>query len=203
MSSTVLIFLVVVPGVFISVLLLGLLVLSGAARRSTTGVMPPQTALVPEVGARVRELIGAGKKIEAIKVVRQHTALGLKDAKDLVDAMAAGYAVPAAAPGMPGPPGGRDRMVDRETRAGAEELIAKGELIKAIKLVRERTGLGLKEAKNYCEAVRDGRLPPAASLSERVRTMLAAGDRAGAAALVRAETGMTESEAESFVDALT
>ncbi|WP_329086466.1 MULTISPECIES: protein kinase domain-containing protein [unclassified Streptosporangium] len=126
----------------------------------TERLVQTSTALASEVEARVRELIGRGKNVEAIKLVRQRTDLGLKDAKELVDAIAAGYAVPAAGPGMPGlpgSPGGPGQVVDAETRAGAEELIAKGKLIKAITLVRQRTGLGLKEAKDYCEALRDGR----------------------------------------------
>ena len=38
--------------------------------------------------AEVRRLIDAGHKIEAIKVVREQTGLGLKESKDRVDAIA-------------------------------------------------------------------------------------------------------------------
>jgi len=39
----------------------------------------------------------------------------------------------------------------------ARRLLGEGRLIDAIKLVRSETGLGLKEAKDLCEAMRDGR----------------------------------------------
>ncbi|MEV1170879.1 ribosomal protein L7/L12 [Nonomuraea sp. NPDC049784] len=100
------------------------------------------------VGAETRvaaqELIAKGQLIQAIKLVRERTGLGLKEAKDYCDA-------------LPVSPGGPGQVVGTETRAAAQELIAKGQLIQAIKLVRERTGLGLKEAKDYCDALRDGR----------------------------------------------
>ena len=39
-----------------------------------------------ETRARITKLIASGKKIEAIKLVRKATGLGLKAAKDIVDA---------------------------------------------------------------------------------------------------------------------
>jgi hypothetical protein len=86
---------------------------------------------------------------------------------------------------------------DRE--AQVRELIARGRKIEAIKLVREETGLGLKDAKDYCDALRAGRLPPVAPLSDRVRELSRSGDHAGAITLVCAETGMSQAEAEEFV----
>ncbi len=44
-------------------------------------------ALTPEVLSTVRNLVQNGKKIEAIKVVRQATSWGLKEAKDYVEAL--------------------------------------------------------------------------------------------------------------------
>lgn len=211
--SPLLLFLLVVPMFFLVVLLIGLLMTAGAARRKAVP-LPPQVALAPDIEMSVRDLLVRRKKIEAIKLVREHSGLGLKDAKDVVDAMDAGYSV-GSGPGpgrLGGPggfpgPGGAD-MVAPETRARAEQIIARGALIQAIKLVRQETGLGLKEAKDYCEALRDGRLPPASplppeiSLSERARAFISAGDRTAAVALVRGETGMSQSEAEAFLDAL-
>ena len=40
-----------------------------------------------DADAEVRALMAAGKKIEAIKLVRQRTGLGLKEAKDYVERM--------------------------------------------------------------------------------------------------------------------
>lgn len=36
---------------------------------------------------RVRQLVAQGKKIQAIKLLREQTGLGLKEAKDIVDQM--------------------------------------------------------------------------------------------------------------------
>ena len=47
----------------------------------------PGGTLPPEVEADVRALLAAGRKIEAIKLARDATHLGLKETKDLVDAM--------------------------------------------------------------------------------------------------------------------
>ena len=45
----------------------------------------------------VRALLRERRKIEAIKVVRQHTGLGLKQAKDTVDALERELGLPPAA----------------------------------------------------------------------------------------------------------
>jgi ribosomal protein L7/L12 len=46
----------------------------------------PQTALSGP-SAEIQSLIMQGKKIEAIKIYREQTGYGLKEAKDAVDAM--------------------------------------------------------------------------------------------------------------------
>ena len=43
--------------------------------------------LPPEVEERVRGLLTAGRKLEAIKLTREATHCGLKEAKDLVESM--------------------------------------------------------------------------------------------------------------------
>ncbi len=47
----------------------------------------PVVALPPEVEQQVRALLAAGRKIEAIKLAREVTHLGLRDAKDLVESL--------------------------------------------------------------------------------------------------------------------
>ncbi len=39
------------------------------------------------ISLRVRQLAAAGRKIEAIKMLREETNMGLKEAKDAVDAL--------------------------------------------------------------------------------------------------------------------
>lgn len=47
----------------------------------------PATSLPPEIEEQVRALLAAGRKIEAIKLARDVTHLGLKETKDLVESM--------------------------------------------------------------------------------------------------------------------
>jgi hypothetical protein len=86
-------------------------------------------------------------------------------------------------------------------------LLGQHKKIMAVKLVREETGLGLKAAIDYCDAVAAGRVPRGAaalngSLATRVRLLLDADDFDSAIRLVCRETGMNPREAERFIDAL-
>jgi len=56
-----------------------------SAARELSGV--PVAALSPEIAEQVRGLLTAGRKIEAIKLVRETTHCGLREAKDLVESM--------------------------------------------------------------------------------------------------------------------
>jgi ribosomal protein L7/L12 len=116
-------------------------------RRGRTPVVAPRPvrALDPQTQARLTELVEQGNKIQAIKDLRAATGLGLKEAKDAVDAIAAGHDVSGVL--LPH----RDVPATAEERA--RELIAQGRRIQAIKLIREETGLGLKEAKNVADGL--------------------------------------------------
>ncbi|WP_427888862.1 hypothetical protein ACQHIV_36380 [Kribbella sp. GL6] len=92
-------------------------------------------------------------------------------------------------------------------------LITTKKVVNAVKLVRERTGLGLVHAKELVDEIRLGRyVPPTTetpvvrrpntNLAERTRALKAAGELHQATALVVSETGMTEAEAGLFVGAL-
>lgn len=62
----------------------------GTSARSPRAVQPASAAigdLAGEVDGEIRALIAAGRKIEAIKLVRASTGLGLAEAKDLVERM--------------------------------------------------------------------------------------------------------------------
>ena len=90
----------------------------------------------------VRALLDSGNKIEAIKRVREQTGLGLKEAKDLVDAMASGATVSIVTRSS-------TDVVTGDVDSEARKLIAAGKPIEAVKLVREQKNLGLKEAMDY------------------------------------------------------
>ena len=94
----------------------------------------------------VRALVAGGQIIQAVKLVRERTSLGVKEAKDMVDHVDDGAA--SSTPAISSMEFGNAHInVDDEAR----RLVAAGSKIEAIKLVRESNGLGLKEAKDYVE----------------------------------------------------
>jgi ribosomal protein L7/L12 len=88
---------------------------------------------------RVRALLREGRKIEAIKLYRDLTGTGLKDAKEAVEAIERGGSRPEARSGSAG------------TESDVLELLRAGQKIQAIKVYRERMGVSLLEAKNAVE----------------------------------------------------
>lgn len=126
------------------------------ARQSAPSVTSRSTAPLPHVPPDVVDealrIAQQGNKIAAIKHVRERTGLGLREAKDVVEAAERGErqriapAAPAAAAAGDGSNGALD---DAELRA----LVAEGQKIQAIKRVREHTGWGLAEAKDYVEGL--------------------------------------------------
>ncbi len=88
--------------------------------------------------SELNALVSRGHKIEAIKLYRERTGTGLKEAKDAVEAVERGE--PLLLPGA---------FISSGTGADADltDLLRRGQKIEAIKLYRERTGTGLREAK--------------------------------------------------------
>ena len=130
-------------------------VIDSGPRQARRSAAPPPpagmttTTTLSPLDHHVRKLVAEGEKIEAIKAVREHTGLGLKEAKDYVEAIP--NVVPLSQLARPAEAIGR---ADPEVmRQQATALVARGKPIDAIKLVRERTGLGLKEAKDYVDAL--------------------------------------------------
>lgn len=107
------------------------------------GAQPEWSAGPPGVNmAAVEGLVRAGRKIEAIKHVREQTNWGLKESKDFVDEIEARQRQvrrpPPSAPGSP-------------DWARIRQELERGRKIEAIKLYRAQTGVGLKEAKDAVE----------------------------------------------------
>lgn len=90
----------------------------------------------------VLEALQQGRKIEAIKRLREATGLGLKEAKDMVEAHQAGdgraFAAPLADPTLP---------------AAVAQALRRGDQLEAIQLLRQHTRIGLKEAKERIDAL--------------------------------------------------
>lgn len=86
---------------------------------------------------RVVDLVLEGRKIEAVKIVREETGASLKDALQAVDAIEAQASDEDATDPMP----------------EVEALALEGRTVEAIRLLRQRSGLGLKEAKDVVDAL--------------------------------------------------
>ncbi|MEV0460226.1 ribosomal protein L7/L12 [Catellatospora methionotrophica] len=99
---------------------------------------------------QVRSLMAQRKKVPAVKLWREATGVSLAEAVRDVDLIAAG--------GLPSPPAAglpptAQRLAGPDLMANASALKHQGRAIEAIKLVRQHTGLGLREAKNIVDGL--------------------------------------------------
>ena len=94
-----------------------------------------------DLDAELRALLTAGRKIEAIKRYREATGADLAAAKNTVEALEKDQALAACGP------------LDSGLESEIVSLLQGGHKIDAIKLLRERCGIGLKEAKDAVEAL--------------------------------------------------
>lgn len=93
----------------------------------------------------IRALVDGGNKIAAIKRVRELTGMGLKEAKDYVESWERAGAAPQLTVA--------ERLASSHDLAEVRALALAGNKIQAIKLYRELTGVGLKEAKDYVDSL--------------------------------------------------
>nr|WP_178130567.1 ribosomal protein L7/L12 [Reyranella sp. CPCC 100927] len=220
MSNTVLMAIAGVV-VLVAIVLLVVLLLRGRSRAkvidSPVQAVPAGPAPAPSPGASmtmaaadsvVRAMVARGEKIEAIKMVREMTGLGLKEAKDYVEALPNAPSMMTVA---------RQMVMASSAAAGgsasvrteAATLVARGQALEAIKLVRERTGMGLKEAKDYVDALAEGQRAGAADprrpledprLRPAVAAMLAQGQHDEAMRLIQRVSGCSIEAARHYID---
>lgn len=110
----------------------------GAAVASNSDCPPLDAATLQN---QVLSLLSKGSKIEAIKVFREATGVGLAEAKAAVEALERSQMI-----AMSG-------TVDSDVEAEVLPILKQQGLIPAIKVYRERTGTGLKESKDAVEAI--------------------------------------------------
>jgi ribosomal protein L7/L12 len=114
----------------------------------------------PPLPADVVEALQRRRMVEAVKRLRQATGLGLAEAKALIEAHVRGD---PAAPPVHEPHEWRKKTDDgRVLPQVVREALARGDRNGAIRLLRERTGLGVKEARRRIEAAAGTALAPAA-----------------------------------------
>jgi len=98
--------------------------------------------------AQINAEIAAKRKIDAIKLYREFTGEGLKEAKEAVEAIERGQK-PAFSANHPSsasqPAGDLMAQIEQELRAGRK--------INAVKLYREAHNVGLKEAKDEVDEI--------------------------------------------------
>lgn len=115
---------------------------------------PAGGAPAPALPQAVQDALQRGNLVEAIKLMRAGTGLGLKETKDALEAYmrgeppAAGFAPKALPAGAPLP-------------AQVQEALDQGNKIEAVRRLRGLTGMGLKEAKDAVEGVIDDAGPGA------------------------------------------
>ncbi len=91
--------------------------------------------------AKVAEALQRGNIIDAIKLLRDAKGVGLKQAKEALDQYLRGNPVNAA-----------PASLSRTPSPDVVRAIQQGNKIEAIRLMREQTGLGLKEAKDAVDS---------------------------------------------------
>jgi len=95
----------------------------------------------------VQSLLIQGRKIEAIKLLKEGSGIPLEAAKTAVDAMEKLGTLGTTTLSITT----NTTTLSQQDSAEIQRLIRQGEKIEAIKLIRDRTGLGLKEAKDVAD----------------------------------------------------
>jgi ribosomal protein L7/L12 len=108
-----------------------------------------------QVEKDIRELLAERQKIMAIKIYRQVTGAGLKQAKDAVEAIEAGGTLDASQLGplanlVPTP------VDDASAFSQATQLLKKGDKITAIRLLRNHFDVSLMVAKDAADRLEKG-----------------------------------------------
>jgi hypothetical protein len=83
---------VLIAAGLVILVLIAMIARAGRRRDPLMGGAPPRVpvpvaTLPPEIERQVRAQLAAGRKIQAIKIARDATHLGLKETKDLVEAL--------------------------------------------------------------------------------------------------------------------
>ena len=95
----------------------------------------------------IKELIAKNNKIAAIKVYREATGLGLKEAKDAVEAMERGEPIMDFAPIQFDTP--NSALLEEQIK----QFLLKRQKIQAVRIYREAHNCGLKDAKDAVDAI--------------------------------------------------
>lgn len=125
--------------------ILAFLRMKWTARRQAPPVSPTtaRPSLTPEAISEIDQLVAQNLRIKAIKALREHTRLSLQDAKTLIDQWTPGTLSTSSAQPIPTP-----HVLPATIASQIDDLVTAGKEIEAIKLLREHTGSGLRDAKD-------------------------------------------------------
>lgn len=127
-----------------------------------------------ELPTEATEALAAGRKIEAIKIVRSEWGVSLKEALEAVESHLQSPPQARTGPSLSRRPGPRKASpADRALPTSATVALAAGRKLDAIKIVRSEWGIDLKEAR---EAV-DSYINSQPGLAESMRSSTASGGR--------------------------
>jgi len=152
---------------------------------------------------RIQQLLGERRRTYAIQLYREQAGVTLTQAVAAVEAIAAGREPPPL-----------DGRLSSDDLASIRSQIERGNKIAAIKLYRDRTGGGLREAKDAVETIERGGEPPAIGTARPMPTvptgvdlaaiqdLLRAGNKIGAIKQYRTVTGLGLQEAMDAVEAI-
>jgi ribosomal protein L7/L12 len=107
--------------------------------------LPP--LVVPDNSMQTRRELAQSNKIRAINVIRERTGMGQQAASDYIESLSNGTALALLSVEAWVPSNTLQFVVE------ANRLLEQGNRVQAIKRVRELTGMSLKEAKVYVDAL--------------------------------------------------
>ncbi len=162
---------------------------------------PPPIGISSSIHSEIERLLRSGQKIQAIKLYRERTGVGLKEAKDAVEAIERGQSLR----------GDTEPLLEPDLR---EMLLVGQELLEekkqeAASLYRERSGVSEEQARQVVEQFSQAlaheqalSLSAAAPLDPALVKLLRAGEKIQAIKLYRERTGVGLKEAKDAVEEL-
>ena len=142
------------------------IVLTWSTRRRRSYIDPTQVTIDASLAGKVNGLYQQGKKLDAVKLLREQTGLSLADAVTITEKIASRSKSGSKSSSKSSSQAGSKRErasnadmspstapVDLDTELEVRSLVADGDKTAAITLVRARTGWDLSSAKDYIDGL--------------------------------------------------
>jgi ribosomal protein L7/L12 len=164
---------------------------------SLTDPTPPEVDWAAVNDPEIQDFISRGQKINAIKLYRERTGAGLKEAKDAID-----YAID-----NPNARGTKKKQpMAGEQDAGLRDLIREGQIDEAIAVYRKFAGVdeytAMDAVASIEQEIKQGTNKQNPTQNGRIQALLAAGNKIEAIKVYREMTGLGLKEAKDAVEAM-